>query len=132
MSRRRIRSPLASFSLFLIVCGMGWVAWENREFFQPESEEIVLDLDLRDRVQEAVYDELNDDTCFFDLRGMLNWRPNERRYRLDLLIEEGETCERRAREICVRAAGIIQRETGVVATVVAFDSAGRELGRCVL
>ena len=38
----------------------------------------------------------------------------------------------KARAICNRMANRIQQETEKPATVVAFDPAGREVGRCVL
>ena len=132
MARRRNRSPLASFALFLVVCGMGWVAWENRDRLKGEKEAPVLEIDLRDKIEIAILDEYEHDTCFFDLRGHLNWRPNERRFRLDILLEETEKCEKRAREICTRIAQRISNETDRPCTVVAFDPSGRELGRCVL
>jgi hypothetical protein len=132
MRRRRTRHPLVSLALFLIVGSMGWVTWEFRDELKYQRDAPILDSVLRERVEEAILDEFDHDACFFDLRGHLNWRPNERRYRLDILMEESSQCEKRADEICQRIAQRIHAESEIVATVVAFDSAGREVGRCVL
>lgn len=132
MRRRRTRHPLVSFAFFLVVCSMAWITWEFRDELRHQRDAPVLDHILRDRVEEAILDEFDHDTCFFDLRGHLNWRPNERRYRLDILLEESLECEKRAKEICERIAHRIHAESEIVATVVAFDSAGREVARCVL
>ena len=132
MRRRRTRSPWVSFALFLIVCSMGWATWEYRHELRWESEQAPLDAELRERVENIVIEEFEYEVCFLDIRGRLNWRPRESRYRLDILLEESSECEANARAICTRIATRIQEETEKPATVVAFDPAGREVGRCVL
>ena len=132
MARRRNRSPLASLALFLIVCGMGWAAWEHRDDLKGQREDPILEIDMRDRLEDSILDDYEHDACFFDLRGGLGWRPNEHRFRLDILLELGSKCEERAKEICRKIAQYITAETDRPATVVAYDTAGRELGRYVL
>lgn len=132
MSRRRARHPLISFSLFLIVCSMGWVAWEYRDELRSKEAPPPLASELRERVEDVILSEFDSDDCFLDISGGLNWRPSERRYRLDILLDNSSTCEERAQGICTRIAERIRADTDLVATVVAFDSAGRELARCVL
>lgn len=130
--RRKSRSPWVSLALFLIVCSMGWVTWEYRHELRWEEEERAPDTELRDRVENIVLEEFNDEACFLDIRGRLSWRPREGRYRLDLLLEQTSECEGNAPGICRRIAKRIEQETECKATVVAFDPADRELGRCVL
>ena len=132
MRRRSTRDPMVSFALFLVVCSMGWLTWTYRHELKSEGEIEITDMELRDRVEESILQEFSHDVCFFDIRGHLNWRPNERRYRLDLVIETSEECERQARSLCERIARLIYAETDVVATVLAFDASGREVGRYVL
>ena len=132
MRRRSTRHPMVSFALFLVLCSMGWATWTYRDELKSEGEVEVADTVIRDRVEEAILDEFSHDACFFDLRGRLNWRPNERRYRLDFVIETTEACERQARSLCKRIAQLINAETDVVATVIAFDASGREVGRYVM
>jgi hypothetical protein len=130
--RRKSRSPWVSLALFLIVCSMGWVTWEYRHELRWEREHRPTDTVLRDRVESIVVEEFEHEMCFLDIRGHLNWRPNEGRYRLDLLLDGTTECEGQAGGICERIAKRIAEETESKATVVAFDPAGRELGRCVL
>ena len=132
MPRRRNRNPWVSFALFLIVCTMGWATWEYRHELRFESEQQPLDEELRERVETIILEEFEYEACFLDLRGHLNWRPNEGRYRIDITLDETSECDANARAICTRMAKRIQQETQKPATVVAFDPAGREVGRCVL
>lgn len=128
---RRTRSPAVSFALFVLICGMGWVAYENRDFFKGSPTEDLLSTDQKEIIQEKILEAFEDDMCFFGLRGHLSWRPNEQRYLQDIVLEDGERCEERARAICENVAQIIADEADVVATVVAYDRTGRELGRKV-
>lgn len=129
---RRVRPPAVSFALFLLICGMGWVAYENRDFFKGEPKQELLTREIKDMLREQIYEDFENETCFLELRGGLNWRPNEHRYLLDIVVADGETCENGAKQICEDIALLIQREAGVIATVVAYDRAGREVGRKVL
>jgi hypothetical protein len=132
MRRRRTRNPWVSLALFLVVCSMGYATWELRHELRWTQEVQTLDVEVRERVETIVVEEFEFDECFIDLRSRLSWRPSERRYRLDITLGESQECEGRAREICTRIAKRIEQETEVVATVVAFSPAGRELARCVL
>lgn len=131
MSRRN-RHPAVSFALFLVICGMGWVAYENRDFFKSAPKEEILTSEVKAMLRETIYEVWEDDECFLELRSNLNWRPNAQRYLLDIVVVDGAACEDNARQLCWDIALLIQRETGVVATVVAYDRAGREVGRKVL
>ena len=129
---RRVRHPMVSFAMFLIVVGMGFVAWENRHILKGEASGRLMDQPTRQGLQETILEAFESDACFAGFRNNINWRPNEQRYRLDIDIEDGASCESNARNLCEQIANMIKSETGVVATVVAFDAAGRELGRFVM
>lgn len=128
----RTRHPAVSFFLFVIICGLGYLAYVNRDVFHGEPAGELLSQDQKALIQEKILKELEEEMCFRGLRGQLSWRPNEQRYLQDIELEDGDTCERKAREICDHVAQIIQEEAGVVATVIAYDRAGRELARKVL
>ncbi len=129
---RRVRHPLVSLAMFLVVCSMAYVVFENRHMLKREKVGQLLDQMTRDDVQDKVFETFENDGCFRGLRSNLSWRPNENRYRLDIEVEDGEDCENKAKALCEMIAHLIQDEAGVVATVAAYDAAGREVGRCVL
>jgi hypothetical protein len=129
---KRVRHPLVSFAMFLVVVAAGVVVWQHRDEFKGQPQEVVLERAVREALENDILDSLQDDGCFDGMRGHVNWRPNEGRYRLDLEIADGASCERRARALCEHVARMIQERTDRPATVIAYDRAGRELGRCVL
>ena len=129
---RRVRHPLVSFGMFLVLCGVGLVIWEHRHDLTYEPANVVLQAEIREAIQDEIMDTLRDEDCFLGLRSNASWRPNERRYRLDIELAEGSGCEANARALCTHVAQIVRKRTGREATVVAFDPAGRELGRAVL
>jgi hypothetical protein len=128
----RTRHPAVSFALFVLICGLGYLAYVNRDMFRGSPAEELLSQDQKELIQERILEELDEEMCFHGLRGQLSWRPNEQRYLQDIELEDGEVCERKAREICEHVAQIIYEQAGVVSTVIAYDRAGRELGRKVL
>lgn len=123
---------MVSLAMFLVLCGAGLAIWEHRHDLTYEPANVVLEAAVREAIQDEIMDTLEQDACFLGLRGNVSWRPNERRYRLDIDVAEGAGCESSARGICAQVAQIIRTRTGREATVVAFDPAGRELGRAVL
>ena len=129
---RRIRHPAVSFALFVLICGMGWVAYENRDMFRGAPPDELLTQDQKKVIQERILKDMEDEACFFALRGHLSWRLNEQRYLQDIELEDGEICEGKAKAICEHIALLIRETAGVVATVIAYDRAGRELARIVL
>jgi hypothetical protein len=129
---RRVRHPAVSFGMFLIVVGMAYAAWENRDMLKGEKGGQLLDQTERAEIQDRIYSTFEKDPCFTGLRSNISWRPTEGRYRLDIEVADGETCERNARSLCEQVALLIRERLHVDATVVAFDAAGREVGRCVL
>ncbi len=129
---RRVRHPMVSFAMFLIVVGMGFVVWENRHALKGEKAGQLLDQNTRTEIQDNIYEAFEQDECFSGLRSNISWRPNEQRYRLDIEVEDGDLCEQKAKSLCEQVAQMVKQQTGVMATVVAFDAAGREVGRCVL
>jgi len=129
---RRVRHPLVSFAMFLVVCTMAYAVWENRAGLKSQPAGQLLDRSTRDDVQDHVFTAFEDDDCFAGLRSNMNWRPNEQRYRMDIVVEDGADCEGKARTLCEQVAEMIREDTGISATVIAFDAAGREVGRCVL
>ncbi len=129
---RRVRHPLVSLAMFLVVCGMAYAVWENRAALKSTPAGQLLDRTTRDEIQDRVFTAFEDDDCFSGLRGNMNWRPNEQRYRLDIVVVDGAECEGRARSLCRQIAEMIREDTDIAATVIAFDASGREVGRCVL
>lgn len=129
---RRVRHPLVSLAMFLILCGAGLALWEHRHELTYEPTNVVLEAEVRERIHQEIHDTLEHEDCFLGLRGNVNWRPNEGRYRLDIDLADGAGCEARARDICEQVAQIVREGTGREATVIAFDAAGREIGRAVL
>ena len=129
---RRVRHPAVSFGMFLIVVGMAYAVWENRGMLKGEKAGELLDQTAREEIQERIFNTFERDPCFSGLRSNISWRPNEQRYRLDIEVADGETCERNARGLCEQVALLIRERLHVEATVVAYDAAGREVGRCVL
>jgi hypothetical protein len=118
--------------MFLIVLGMAYAVWENRDALKGEKAGQLLDQTERADIQERIFETFEMDPCFSGLRSNISWRPNEGRYRLDIEVADGETCERNARNLCEQVALLIRERLQVEATVVALDAAGREVGRCVL
>ena len=118
--------------MFLILCGAGLAVWENRHDLTYEPANVVLEAQVRERIHDEILQTLDTEDCFLGLRGNVNWRPREGRYRLDIELSEGSSCESRARGLCSKVAQIIRQRTGREATVIAFDPAGREMGRAVL
>lgn len=129
---KRVRSPLVSLAMFLILCGAALAVWENRHELTYEPANVVLQADVRDAIQDEIMDSLESEGCFLGLRSNVSWRPNEHRYRLDIELAQGAGCEGNARGICSKVAQIVRRRTGREATVIAFDTTGREVGRVVL
>ena len=129
---RRVRHPMVSFAMFLILVCMGYVVWENRGMLKGEPAGQLMDQATRAQLQDKIHETFEDDNCFSGLRSNVSWRPNEQRYRLDIEVEDGDGCESSARSLCEQVARLIQQQTDVVATVAAFDAAGREVGRWVL
>ncbi len=129
---RRVRHPVVSFAMFLIVVGMAFVVWENRHVLKGEASGQLMDQNTRQDIQDKIFEAFENDTCFSGLRSNISWRPNEQRYRLDIEVEDGAHCEQNSRGLCEQIAQMIQSQTGVVATVVALDAAGREVGRFVM
>ncbi|MDA1194153.1 MAG: hypothetical protein O2894_03135 [Planctomycetota bacterium] len=129
---RRVRHPLVSLGMFLVICGAGIAVWEHRHDLTYEPTNVVLQAQVRDDIQREIMEALAEEDCFLGIRGAISWRPNEKRYRLDIEIADGAGCEAGGRTLCERVAQIIARRTSREATVVAFDSAGREVGRAVL
>ena len=125
----RVRKPLHSFILFLMVCGLAYLAWENRDFFENEPKQLLTRNQVEELRERVVY-AFQEDACFLEVRGNLNWRPREQRYRMEIVV--GNDCEMQARKLCEDIAHFVQQTYNVPATVFAFDDAGREVARAVL
>jgi len=123
----RVRHPAKSFLLFVLVLGGGWFAYENRHHFTGTPEE-QLTLEQRESIREDIVKRWQDHAEFITVRAM-SWRPREQRYRLDIIVED--TIDD-PRPLCREIAEWVERDHEVPSTVVAVDSAGRELGRVVL
>ena len=133
MRGRSTRNPLVSFALFLILCGMGFVAWEKRGEIRwgGSGEAPPVDAALTESVLDAVLEQFGDEDCFVELRGGLMMRPREERFRLEITVSSGRTCEDASTTLCKRIAHLIRSQSGYVATVVAYDSGDRQVGRYV-
>jgi hypothetical protein len=129
---KRVRQPLVSLGMFLVLCGTGFVVWEHRHELTYEAGSVTMHANVRRAIEDEIMGTLEKDECFIGMRSNISWRPNEKRYRLDIEMLDGGTCEARARSVCMQIARIIKSRTDKEATVIAFDTAGREMGRAVL
>jgi len=117
--------------MFLVLCSMGWVVWQHRDEIRWQPDVPPPDPQIRERVVDAVLTAFGNEECFMDLRGDMAWRPREERYRLEIEVRSGQTCEDASTMLCKRIALLIRRESGHSATVLAYDSGGRRVGRFV-
>jgi hypothetical protein len=127
----RVNHPLKSFVLFVLVLGAAWAGYEylyKRGLLTSEASEL-LSKDRKDGLREAILKFYDKDPCFRDMRGNMNWRPNEQRYRVELIVVDG--CEDRAKSLCEEIAQFIKHETNAKASVWAFDSGQREVAHFV-
>ena len=66
---KRVRHPMVSFAMFLILCGAGLAVWENRHDLTYEPTNVVLESAVRDAIQDEIHDALAKEPCFLRLRG---------------------------------------------------------------
>ncbi len=126
----RVRHPAKSFAMFVVVCAVAWFAYENRHFFQSEKKDL-LTQDVREQLREAIISRFDAEVDFLGVQGDIAWRPNEQRYRLNILVDQN-TEQKTARRICEGIAQMIVDATETSATVFAYDDANREISRAVL
>jgi hypothetical protein len=125
----RVRHPLKSLFLLLVLGAGAAYVWNHRDWFQNDPSQLLPEArkaEILERIRRTVLD----DRCYVAMRGSLNWRPNEQRYRLDITVMEN--CELEARRLCEEIATIISELAQVPATVIAYDDTGREIARQVL
>ncbi len=125
----RVRPPAVSFLLFVLLCAGAWFAYSHRDWLKGSQTQLLPD-EQRQALLERIREEVDADPAYVALRGSLNWRPNEQRYRLDVTVAENREAE--ARRLCQRIAEIIREQARVAATVIAYDDSGREVAREVL
>ena len=131
MRRRSIRNPMVSLAMFLVLCCTGWVAWEKRDDIRWQGEVTTIDPRITEGLIDSILETFERDECFVDLRSTLAWRPREQRYRLEIDVESGQTCEDASKTLCKRIADLISRQSGYKASVMAYDAGNREVGRYV-
>lgn len=125
----RVRHPLKSLFLLLVLGAGALYVWNHREWLQSDASHLLPETkkaEILERIRRTVLE----DRCYVAMRGSLNWRPNEQRYRLDITVMEN--CEPEARRLCEEIASIITELAQVPATVIAYDDTGREIARQVL
>jgi hypothetical protein len=125
----RVRHPLKSLVLFLALCGAGVWVWENRGSLRSDASTLLPE-EKKEEILERIRAAVETENCYVAMRGTLNWRPNEQRYRLDITVMEN--CESQAKRLCNEIAQLIRSEAEVAATVIAYDDTGREVAREVL
>jgi hypothetical protein len=123
---RRYRHPLKSFVMFILLVAGAYYGYENRHLFKGEVEE-VLSGDQRDELRADVVARWQDHPDFVTVRAM-SWRPNERRYRLEVSVQDAIESPK---PLCQEIAEFVRAQYEVDATVLAIDSSGRELCRVV-
>ena len=127
----RVNHPFKSLVLFLIVLGAGWAGYEylyKGGLLTGEASEL-LSQDRKEELREAILRAYDPDPCFKDMRGNMNWRPNEQRYRVEIIVMDG--CEQRARDLCEEIAKYVYSQSSSRASVWAFDSGQREVAHYV-
>ena len=132
MTRRHgTNSPLKTLICLLIIGGLGYAAYANRDKLQeltkgaepPPSSQI-------ERLNGLIEQRLENNGCVDGLRTQLLWRSHEQRWRLDILLLQ--ECEGEAKDICNEIAEMLQRETGKPATVWGYDVTDRLLAKVIL
>lgn len=127
----RVNHPFKSFVLFVLVVGLGWAGYEylyKRGLLTGEAAEL-LTQDHKEELRAAILTTYDRDPCFRDMRGNMNWRPNEQRYRVEIIVVDG--CEDRAKGLCQEIAKFVKDKSGSRASVWAFDSGQREVAHFV-
>lgn len=126
----RPRHPLKSVVMFLVVAGIGYTAYLNRDRLKgggegpiPAAEEIEL-------ITTAILERYEREDCFISMRTSLLWRKGEGRYRLDIEVDYG--CDRSAKSLTADIARLITGKSGKPSTVFAYDETDREVARTIL
>lgn len=122
----RTRHPLQSLFLFVVVCAVAYFAYENRHLMTGKASDH-LTAKRKSEIRDMILAEFGTDADFVTVRS-ISWRPRERRYRLDVELDDATS---NARDMCLDIAAFIAKESEMEATVVGVDSTGRELGRAV-
>lgn len=115
--------------MFVLLCAGAYAVYTHRDMLRGSSTELLPEA-KKDQILDRIRQTVDSEACYVALRGTLNWRPNEQRYRLDFTVREN--CDVEARRLCREVAEIIREEAQVVATVIAYDDSGREVAREVL
>ncbi len=123
---RRYRHPLKSLLMFVLLIAGAYYGYENRHLLKGETQE-VLSGDQRDELRDDVVARWQDHPNFITVRAM-SWRPNERRYRVEVFVRDVTDTPK---PLCKEIAAFIHAEYEVDATVLAIDRSGRELCRVV-
>ncbi len=110
----RVRHPLKSLILFVVVAGAGYFAWEHRERLRMEGKEFITP-EQRQEIRELVVTRFQANEDFLGFRA-LSWRPRENRYRIEIDVSDG--CEDPS-GLCRSIADFISDEAGVESTIVA-------------
>ena len=129
--RRGTNSPLKTLICLLIIGGLGYAAYANRDKLQeltkgsepPPASQVT-------RLSGLIDERLAHNDCVEGLRTQLLWRQHEQRWRLDILLFQ--ECETEARGICTEIAEMLQRETGKPASVWGYDATDRVLAKVIL
>ena len=123
-----VRHPMKSFVMFLLLCGAAYAVYHYRHHF-VQGPEKKLSAEDRVAIRDDIVAKFGNEDAFIGIKGHLNWRPKEQRYRMDIEVQLGY--EEQANGLCERIARYIYESTEKEATVIAFDNANREVGRAV-
>lgn len=123
-----VRHPAKSLLMLLILCGGAYAMYHYRHHFLKGPERKI-SAEERVAIRDDIVEKFGTEEAFIGIKGHLNWRPKESRYRLDIEVQTG--FEEAAGPLCARIAQFIYEKTEKEATVYAFDNANREVGRHV-
>jgi hypothetical protein len=126
----RVNHPLKSFILFLVVVGLGWLAYEFiyvRRIFEGEPDVFVSQQE-KNLLRDMILDRYEGDLCFLEI-GQLLYRPKENLYRVELRVGDG--CSDRAKRICEEISVLVDEAVQKPAAVWALDAAGNSVAHYV-
>lgn len=127
---RRTNHPLKSFLLFVVACGLAWLAWDYIHVQGGlKSESVAPDTStLCEEARNAILERFQNDYCL-DQIDPIHYRTAQDHYRVRFTVPHD--CTGRARDMCVDIADYASTILDATVGVFAFDPAGNEIAKYV-